>query len=121
MIFYGCIDPIFETIAFTYKINKMNCILITSYNPHFEYRHDHLKHLELVINMFPPASKTCIIGDLNQDLLTNKGDLLVSSLSDYNFHNFVKKPTHFQGNSSSLIDVCFLNDPHLINSCLVVP
>ena len=71
--------------------------------------------------MFSPASKTCIIGDFNQDLLTSKGELLVSSLSDYNFQNFVDKPTHFQGNSSSLIDVCFLNDSCLMNSCLVVP
>ena len=70
--------------------------------------------------MFHPASKMCLIGDLNQDLLNSKGELLVSLLSDYNFHNFVDKPTHFQGNSSSLIDVCFLNDSSLIYSCLVV-
>ena len=69
--------------------------------------------------MFPP--KLCIFGDLNQDLLTTKGDLLVSSLSDYKFYKIVKKQTHFQGNSSSLIDVCFLNDPQLINGCLIVP
>ena len=99
----------------------MNFNLITSYDPHFEYRHKHLKHLELVINMFPPTAKTCIIGDLNQDLLTTKGDLLASLLSDYNFYNIVKKPTHSQGNSTSLIDVCFLNGPHLINGCSFFP
>ena len=99
----------------------MNFNLIASYNPHFEYRHEHLKHLELVINMFPASSKTCIIGDLNQDLLTNKGELPISSLSDYNFQNFIQSPTHSQGNSSSLIDVCFLNDPQLMNYCCVVP
>ena len=86
----------------------MNFNLITSLNPHFEYRHEHLKHLELVINMFHPASKTCIFGDLNQDFLITNGDLLVSSLSDYNFHNIVKKPTHFLGNSRNLIDVCLM-------------
>ena len=71
--------------------------------------------------MFPPASKTCIIGDLNQDLLTSKCELFDSLLSDYNFRNYVDKPTHFQGNSSSLIDVCFLNYSSLVNSCLKVP
>ena len=96
----------------------MNFNLIACYNPNFEYRLDHLKHIELAVNMFSPASKTCIIGDLNQDLLTSKGELLVSSLSDYNFQNFVDKPTHFQGNSSSLIDVCFLNDSCSMNSSM---
>ena len=71
--------------------------------------------------MFPPTAKTCIIGDLNQDLLTTKGDLLASLLSDYSFYNIAKKPTHSQGYSTSLIDVCFLNDPHLINCCSIVP
>ena len=71
--------------------------------------------------MFPPASKTCFIGDLNQDLLTSKDELLVSLLSNYNLRNYAEKPTHFQENSSSLIDVCFLKDSSLVNSCLVVP
>ena len=113
-IIFSYIDPLFETIALTLVVNNVNFNLIASYNPHFEYRHEHLKHLELVINMFPASSKTCIIGDLNQDLLTNKGELLLSSMSDYNFQNFIQSPTHSQGNSSSLIDVCFLNDPQLL-------
>ena len=60
--------------------------------------------------MFSPASKTSIISDLNQDLFPSKGELLVSSLSGCNFQNFVDKQTHFQGNSTSLVDVCFLNN-----------
>ena len=47
----------------------MNYNLIARNNHHFEYRQGHLKHLELVINMFSHASKACIIGDLNQDFL----------------------------------------------------
>ena len=77
----------YETIGLTFVVNNLNFNLIASYNTHFEYRH--LKHLEFIINMFPASSKTCIIGDLNQDLLTNKGELLLSSLSDSNLQNFI--------------------------------
>ena len=120
-VIFSYIDPIFETIALTLILNKMNFNLITSYNSHFEFRNDHLKHFEQVINMFSASSKSCIIGDFNQDLLTNKGDLLASSMSDYNFHNVVVQPTHFQGTSASLIDACFFNDPLMLNSCCVIP
>ena len=118
-VIFSYIDPVYETIALTLILNKMNFSLITSYNPHFEFRNDHLKNLEQVINLFSASSKSCIIGDFNQDLLTNKGDLLASSMSDFNFHNFVQ-PTHFQGNSASLMDACFLSDPFVLNSCCVI-
>ena len=101
----------------------MNFYLITGYNSHFEFRNDHLKHLEQVINMFSASSMSCIISDFNQDLLTNK-DLLASSMSDQNFHIVVVQPMHFQDDSASrrfcLIDACFLNDPLILNSCCVI-
>ena len=71
--------------------------------------------------MFPASNKSCIIGDFNQDLLFCKVEILASSMSDKNFHTAVVQPTHFQGNSASLIDACFIHDPLMFNSCCVVP
>ena len=67
----------YETVALNYVVNILNFYLIPSFNPHFEYKHNHLKHFEFIINMFPDSSKTCIIVDLNQDLLANKVELLL--------------------------------------------
>ena len=42
-------------------------------------------------------------------MLTNKGDNLLDTLSNYNLKQMINSPTHFQGNPT-LIDVVFVND-----------
>ena len=86
------IDPQFESILFTLLVNHRKLNIITSYNPHFEFRNDYLKQFEVLINVISENAKTCISGDLNQVLLTSRGDLLLSVMYDYNVVNDVKSP-----------------------------
>ena len=63
---------------------------------------------------FKRDSKIFVIGDLNQNLLNDNGDDLACFLNDFNLKNMVTKPTHFQGNSKTLIDVVCVSDVSLI-------
>lgn len=113
-------DEDFETICLGILIGNRRSNYIITYNPHFADRDKHLPHLEKMINKFNGASKTLIIGDLNQDLLTNKGDKLKTTMNSYNFANIVDKPTHLQGQNETLLDCVFTNDINLIGKTEVI-
>jgi len=63
-----------------------------------------------MLKKFNLTSRIFIIGDLNQDLISGRGDHLISLMNSYNFSNSVSEPTHHQGASSTLIDIVFANN-----------
>ena len=100
------IDPLYETISFTVVLKAKRSTkytFISSYNPHFSYAADYLKHLGKVIKLlrFKSKSPCILIGDLNQDLLSVNGDNLKSLLANSNFHSYLDKPTHIAKTKSS--------------------
>ena len=110
----------FETIFLKIHFKKNSLNFITSYNPHHEFKKQHLPHIESMINSFKPFDKIIVVGDFNQDLLNNRGDQLMAIMNSHNFKNSLHKPIHYQGKASTQI-VVFSNDPFLINSSNVVP
>jgi hypothetical protein len=120
-VVYQFEDEIFETLCLGVNISKKSrCNFIISYNPHFEFRNDHMNHLGKMIEKFPSTSKNFIIGDLNQDMLSDKGVRLKSFMNSNHFVNVVKSPTHLQGQNESLIDVVFTNDQNFVEKVDVV-
>lgn len=114
-------DTTFETITLTLKIRNKLVDFIFSYNPHYEYSNDFLIHIEEKIKSLPPCRPIFILGDFNQDLLSVRGDKLKAVMLDYNFSTLIDTPTHFVGDSSSLIDVFFCNKPENIIKSSVLP
>ena len=112
MITYNHIDPNFETICLKIHLKKNSLNFITSYNPHNEFKKQHLPHIESMINSFKPFGKIIVVGDFNQDLLSNRGDQSMDIMNSHNFKYSVHKHNHHQGKASSLIDVVFSIDPY---------
>ena len=108
-------DPVFETISFGLLVGRERVNFICSYNPHFQYRVDHLPHLEAMIQRCKGSAKTFVIGDLNQNLLTSNGDQLKSLMNSYNFTSLVSSPTHLQGKTPTSIDCVFTNDIDMVD------
>ena len=57
-----------------------------------------------------------MIGDLNMDLLSNKGDKLISLMNNFNFVSYQNKPTHFNKSSNTCLDIIFSNAHDIVNS-----
>ena len=114
-------DDIFETIKLSIKLKNKIVDFIFSYNPHFEFSNEYLKHLEEQIKLISPLRSSFIIGDLNHDLLTKNSDNLKSLMLDYNFTTLIDSPTHRMGNSASSIDIVFFNTADSILNSTVVP
>jgi len=57
-----------------------------------------------------------LIGDLNQDLLTNNGNNLKFLMESQNFKSYQNKPSHIIKNSQTCIDNVFCNNNELISS-----
>lgn len=104
------IDDNFETISFTLEINKLKYHFISSYNPHFENRLEHIEHLSSLLLKLRSDVRIVLVGDFNQDLLSWRGDDFISFINDFNFSNLVEKPTHNQQNSLSMIDLLCVNN-----------
>ena len=115
---YSKFDQSSKSIILNSVANNRNINLISSYNPHFC---DTNKFLILEENLQPLnlLSPTLLIGDLNNDMLTNKGDNLPDTFSKYILKQMINSPTHFQGNPT-LIDVVFVNDVNLIEKNRVI-
>lgn len=107
------IDDNFETISFTLEVNKLNYHFISSYNPHFENRLEHIEHLSSLILNLRSDVRIVLVGDFNQDLLSWRGDDFISFINDFNLSNLIEKPTHNQQNSLSMIDLICVNNPDL--------
>ena len=103
-------DENYETISFTLEINKLNYHFISSYNPHFEDRLEHLEHLSSLLLKLRSDVRLVLVGDFNQDLLSWRGDDFISFINDFNLSNLVEKPTHNQQNSLSMIDLLCVNN-----------
>ena len=114
-------DLVYETVTLTLKVKHKTFNIIATYNPHYEYSSDYLVHLEEKIKSNSHLKPTFIIGDLNQDLLSKNGDRLKTLMNDYNFETKVNVPTHYQGNSASLIDVVYYNNHDSLIQSLVLP
>jgi hypothetical protein len=101
------------------KNKKVNFVF--SYNPHFEFSNEFLKHLEDKIKSLQPLRPSFIIGDLNHDLLTNRSENLKSLMLDYNFATLIDAPTHFVGESATAIDVVYYNNTDSILKSTIIP
>jgi hypothetical protein len=115
-VIYKYIDPVFETIVLILKIGKNKINFIFSYNPHFEYAADFNLHLEQQLQSINISNPTFIVGDLNQDLLSNRGDRLKCLMDNYSFNIDYDCPTHFHGKSKTLIDVVLSNSANVCSS-----
>ena len=108
------LDDTFETITLTIRLKNIHTNLVFGYNPHFQYSNEFNRYLgdfliSLILN-FP----SFIIGELNQDLLTNKGDILKALMGNDGMKLPYNNATHFQRNCSSLIDIVCSNDEEFI-------
>ena len=108
-------DPIFETISFSTILNKCKHTFVSSYNPHFRFSPVYLVHLEELLKSFTmkKISNLTLIGDLNQDLLTQNGDNLKSLMENFNFKSFMNLPTRQTSRKISGVD-------HVSSTCLDV-
>lgn len=114
-------DDVFETIKFSIVFKsgrkKSTHTFISSYNPSFSQSKIYLDYLDNYLKKSKLNKSSCIlIGDLNHDLLTDKGDNLKFLLSNYNFDSYIDKPTRITSKSSTLLDVIFCNNKDLIKS-----
>lgn len=100
-------DTLFETIIFS----LFNTFFICSYNPNYSNSSKYNYQLESYLSYLTPYEKKIIIlGDLNQDILTNKGNKLVDLMNEYCFTSYVKDPTHkVKSGKDTLLDVVFAN------------
>ena len=114
-------DEVYETIVLSLKIKHRSTNFIIGYNPHFEFSSAFNNHISILLRRINLKHPTFIVGDLNQDLLTKRGDFLRSLLDDYGFGLNYVEPTHWQGNSASFIDVSSSNDEEAVLSTTVVP
>jgi hypothetical protein len=113
-------DDLFETIIFSTFINKVKINFIISYNPHYQNK-GYLDHLECMLQKVNLAYKSIIIGDLNHDLLSEKGDSLMKLANIYNFINNVNEATRITQSSKTLLDVILCNDLDLIQCTKSIP
>ena len=77
-------------------------------------------HLEQQLQSINISDPTFIVGDLNQDLLTSKGDRLKDLMENYSFGIDYNCPTHCHGSSKSQIDVVFCNTANISSSSVIV-
>ena len=119
-IVYEFQDKQYETIQFSLNFKtkgKRKHTFITSYNPHFQMSSDYLLYLEQYIKKTSKKCKSIVlIGDLNQDLLTNNGNNLKFLMESQNFKSYQNKPSHIIKNSQTCIDNVFCNNNELISS-----
>jgi exonuclease III len=117
------ISPDYELIFFKLLINKKVYSFVATYKPPSTDNKDYLNYLETFIHSNNLNSSWFIIGDLNLDLLSTKGDLLKSFMSDNDLKNFVESPTRvaFTKNysSSTLIDVILHNKNNILNTSVI--
>lgn len=104
----------YEIISFKLKLNGTFNNFIISYKPPSTPNEAYLDHLETYIGQFNLNNNLFIVGDLNMDWLSNRGDQLKEFSTAYNLENFIKDPTRvFQNKNgrttSSLIDVVLHN------------
>ena len=110
----------YELLSFQLTINDTNINFIISYKPPNINDLLFIDFIESFLLNFDLNEPIFIFGDLNLDLLSNKGDTLRSFMNDYNFSNSVSEPTRiafFKHRiskevimSSTLIDVCLSNN-----------
>ena len=80
----------FETIYLKLKIKNMFYHFICSYKPPSVNDEEYLKHLENTISLCNPIETIFVVGDLNMDLKSEKGNALNEFLRDFSFKNFVQ-------------------------------
>ena len=110
----------FEIIVLTVKFKYKFVNFIIGYNPHYEFSNNFNSYLEELLKSTNLMHPTLILGDLNQDLLTSKGNNLRSIMENYGFKIPYFEATHIQGGKSSLIDVSLGNDEELFAASSVV-
>jgi exonuclease III len=113
----------YEIISFKLLVKRIANNFIFSYKPPNVNDHDYLEHLDSVIKLKNLNNNLFIIGDLNMDWQSTKGDSLKAFCSDNGLYNFVNEPTRvFVGKnhiSSTLIDVVLHNGSSIIDTFAV--
>ena len=110
----------FESIALTINA-KYRCLnIITGYIPHTADTSSFLTRLDSLLLSLDLQLPTFVVGDFNNNMLSNTGDRLKSFMSSHNFIQLVEKATHFQRGASTLLDVVFSNAPKLVEKISVI-
>lgn len=78
-----------EVISFQIKINNNHYNFISCYKSPSIDDQEFIDELGNILFEFDPAEPLFIIGDLNMDLASSKGDVLKSFLANFNLRNFV--------------------------------
>ena len=113
------IDSKFETISFSLSFKKSKTTFVSSYNPNISLSKEYLSHLTDFLPTLDLVNNVIFIGDLNHDLLSDKGTALIDIFSDYNFLNYVNKPTRISKTCSTLIDVLFSNKTNIFSTDVI--
>ena len=123
-------SPDFEMMHMKINVNGVICDFILSYKPPNESNEEFLEYQHSFIMNLDNSNPIFLIGDLNMDLLTTKGDVLRQFMVDVNMKNYVTSPTReckynmkesgTIKETSTLLDVIIHNN-NVVKSTNVLP
>ena len=119
-----------EYISFTIDINGQSLSFISCYKPPDYDDTTFLDELEDILFDIDQSNSLFIIGDLNMDLLSDKGDHLKQFMKGNHLDNFVKEPTRIARRKTArngddyyttqtLIDVILHNSDRIIDTASI--
>jgi len=114
----------FEMVSFSLIIDKIVNNFVVAYKPPDVNHSDFLEHLDTQIKRFDLSKNLFILGDLNMDWFSDKGNNLKRFCTENDLRNFVKEPTRTATNkngltSSTCIDVVLHNSSQVCKSTVI--
>ena len=103
--------PNLELIAIEIHQNKRRWLFIGIYKPTSQSDNEFTNRLSLIIDCYSPKHKNLIlISDFN---LSTENQHLDTLIQAYNLNNLINKPTYFQSNKPTCIDLIITNKKNL--------
>ena len=103
--------PNLELITIEIHQNKHRWLFISIYKPPSQSHKEFTNRLSSIIDYYSPKYKNLIlIGDFNLSIENQHLDALIQA---YNLNNFINKPTCFQSNTPTYIDLLLTNKKNL--------
>ena len=100
-----------ELIAIAIHQNKRRWLFIGIYKPTSQSDNEFTNRLSLIIDCYSPKHKNLIlISDFN---LSTENQHLDTLIQAYNLNNLINKPTYFQSNKPTCIDLIITNKKNL--------
>ena len=113
----------YEIVSFKLMLNSIASAFVFSYKPPGVNTADYLDYLDSYIKNNNLNNNLFVIGDLNMDWLSSKGDKLKMFCNEYELKNYVIEPTRvFQSinqSSSTLIDVVLHNGNNISHTSVI--